>query len=125
VRAIRGAVTVDDDRADAVHAATRLLLSTLVARNGLDPGDLISALFTVTPDLTSAFPAGAARELGWADVPLLCALEIPVPGALPRCVRVLVHATTARARTAIEHVYLGGAATLRPDLVAGAAPAVE
>ena len=74
-------------------------------------------MFTVTRDLTSEFPARAARELGWLDVPMLCTMEIPVPGALPRCIRVLLHLETERGRDAIEHVYLGEARTLRPDLL--------
>jgi chorismate mutase len=81
------------------------------------PADVISALFTVTSDLTSEFPARAARDLGWVDVPLICTVEIPVPGALPRCIRVLLHIETARAKAAIEHVYLEGARVLRPDLL--------
>lgn len=118
VRAIRGAISVDVDEAGAVHAATHELLAAIVARNGLGQDDLISAVFTVTTDLTSAFPARAACEMGWTDVPLLCALEIPVPGALPRCIRVLLHVTTTRPRAAIAHVYLRHAAALRPDLAA-------
>lgn len=118
VRAIRGATTVDADTSCAISAATRELLTAIVARNALDFDDLISAVFTVTGDLTSAFPALAAREMGWADVPLLCALEIPVPGALPHCIRVLLHATTDRPRAAIDHVYLHRAVVLRPDLAA-------
>ena len=117
LRAIRGAVTVDADDPALVHAATRELLETIVERNTLDDADLVSALFTVTADLTSAFPACAARALGWTDVPLLCALEIPVPGALPRCVRVLLHVSTDRPRAAMAHVYLRDAAGLRPELV--------
>ncbi len=123
VRAIRGATTAAGDEPQAVWAATRELLVAIVERNGLTPAELISVLFTVTPDLTRAFPARAAGELGWADVPLLCALEIPVPGALPRCVRVLVHAATDRPRAAVAHVYLNGAVALRPDLAAAGPPA--
>ena len=118
VRAIRGATTVEADEACAVSAATRELLAAIVERNDVHPDDLISAVFTVTGDLTSAFPALAAREMGWTDVPLLCALEIPVAGALARCVRVLLHVTSARPRAAIDHVYLRRAVALRPDLAA-------
>ena len=117
VRAIRGAISVEVDEACAVRAATRELLATIVERNDVRSEDLISAVFTVTPDLTSTFPAIAAREMGWTDVPLLCALEIPVPGALAQCVRVLLHVTSDRPQSAIEHVYLRGAVALRPDLV--------
>ena len=117
VRAIRGATTVTIDRAAAIRAATQTLLREITARNAIAPGDVISALFTVTSDLTSEFPARAARDLGWVDVPLICTVEIPVPGALPRCIRVLLHIETERARAAIEHVYLEGARVLRPDLL--------
>ena len=121
VRAIRGATTVAADEPALVLAATRELLAELLARNAVAHEDLISAVFTVTPDLTAAFPARAARELGWTDVPLLCAAEIPVPDALPRCVRVLLHVHSARARSAIAHAYLHGATVLRPDLARVAA----
>lgn len=122
VRAVRGAITVDVDEPSAVYAATRELLGAMLERNGLGHADLISAVFTVTDDLTSAFPAVAAREMGWGDVPLLCALEIPVPGALGRCVRVLLHAASARPRAAVDHVYLRGAVVLRPDLARAPGP---
>ena len=118
VRAIRGATTVEVDDPAAVRAATAELLTAIVERNGVHPDDLISVVFTVTSDLTSTFPARAACELGWTDVPLLCALEIPVPGALPHCVRVMLHITSDRPRAAIQHVYLHGAVVLRPDLAA-------
>ena len=116
VRAVRGATTVDVDEPCAVWAATRELLDAMLERNALTSDDLISVLFTVTPDLTSTYPARVARQMGWADVPLLCALEIPVPDALPRCIRVLLHATSDRPRAAIAHAYLRGAVVLRPDL---------
>jgi chorismate mutase len=119
VRAIRGATSVAQDDPAEVRAATRELLEAIVERNGLRDEDLISALFTVTGDLTSEFPAHAAREMGWVDVPLLCALEIPVPGTLPRCVRVLLHVQSGRARSEVEHVYLGRAVALRPDIARG------
>jgi len=106
VRGIRGATTVDSDTPDQIRHATRELLETIVARNGITSADVISAIFTVTHDLTSEFPAHAARELGWLDVPLLCTLEIPVPGSLPKCAT----------RTEIRHVYLHSARALRPDL---------
>lgn len=87
----------------------------MVALNELAPADVISALFTVTPDLRSAFPAHAARELGWTDVALLCTMEIPVPGAIARCIRVLLHVETGKSRTQLRHVYLRGARALRPE----------
>ncbi len=113
--AIRGATTVDEDDATAIRVATAELLRRIVALNELTPGDIISALFTVTPDLRSAFPAHAARELGWTDVALLCTMEIPVPGAIARCIRVLLHVDTATPRQRLRHVYLRGARTLRPE----------
>jgi chorismate mutase len=115
-RAIRGATTVDSDSPDQIRNATRELLETIVARNGITSADVISAIFTVTHDLTSEFPAHAARELGWLEVPLLCTLEIPVPGSLPKCIRVLLHVQTSASREDIRHVYLHAARALRPDL---------
>jgi chorismate mutase len=115
LRAVRGATTVDADEPSQIRAATAELLQQLVAQNGLTPSDVISAIFTLTPDLRSDFPAHAARELGWHDVPLLCTMEIPVPGALTRCIRVLLHVETTRDRAAIRHVYLREARALRPD----------
>jgi chorismate mutase len=91
------------------------LLASLVKANGLDSSEVASAIFTVTPDLSAAFPARAARELGWQSVPLLDAQEIPVPGSLPLCIRVLLHWNTDKAQDEIRHVYLRGAAQLRPD----------
>lgn len=116
-RGIRGATTVNADSAPAILGATRELLARIVQLNDLSIDEIASVLFTVTPDLTSAFPAAAARELGWQHVPLLDAQEIPVPGSLPRCVRVLVHWNTHKRQDEVRHVYLRGAASLRPDLV--------
>jgi len=116
VRAVRGATTVERDEPLLVRDATRELLECIMARNAFDTDDIISVIFTVTDDLRSEFPARAARELGWSDVPLLCTMEIPVPGALRRCIRVLIHVDAACAREAIAHVYLRGARELRPDL---------
>jgi chorismate mutase len=116
LRAIRGAITVERDDPEMIYAATRELLSEIVARNAIDLDHVISVIFTVTPDLTSAFPAMAARSMGWLDVPLLCTMEIPVPGAMGRCIRVLLHLESDRKRSAIQHVYLGEAQSLRPDI---------
>ncbi|HEX6535171.1 MAG TPA: chorismate mutase [Gemmatimonadaceae bacterium] len=116
VRALRGAITVDRDEPDAIREATEALLIELARRNAVRPAQVISAIFTVTDDLRSAFPAAAARALGWRDVPLLCATEIPVPDALPRCVRVLLHVEWPATGRAPRHAYLGGAAGLRPEL---------
>lgn len=119
LRALRGATTVETDSAQAIVAGTRELLEELLARNGSTADDLVSVVFTATPDLTQAFPAAAARALGMDDVPLLCATEIAVPGATPRVIRVLIHLYTARERGQLVHVYLHGAAGLRSDLVEG------
>jgi chorismate mutase len=118
-RGIRGATTVETNSAADIRAATRELLVRLVEINGVAVEDVASALFTVTSDLTAAFPAQAARELGWQHVALLDAQEIPVPGSLPRCVRALVHWNTSKAQAEIHHVYLRGAAVLRPDWTEG------
>ena len=119
-RGIRGAITVESDSAAAILAASRDLLSQIVTANGVDPADIASVLFTVTADLSAAFPAQAARELGWHQVPLMDAQEIPVPGSLARCLRVLIHWNTTKSQAEIQHVYLGRAAALRPDLQASA-----
>ncbi len=116
VRAVRGATQVDaDDRQLILDAVAELMLE-LLARNGLDTEDLISVIFTATPDLTAEFPAYAARQAGITDVPFLCAPEIDVPGAMPRVLRVLAHVDTPAARSEVRHVYLRGAAELRTDL---------
>lgn len=116
VRAVRGAIQVErDDRQEVLDATTELLTAVL-ARNELSPDDLISVVFTATPDLTSEFPAYAARQMGITDVPLLCATEIAVPGSMPRVLRLLAHVETPLARADLRHVYLRGAAALRTDL---------
>jgi chorismate mutase len=117
VRGIRGAISVDADTPAEVLAATRELLEAILSSNGLgEYDDIISAVFTTTPDLTSAFPAEAARGLGMNHVPLLCASEIAVAGAMPRCIRVLLHVNTDRSPEEIVHVYLRDARKLRPDM---------
>ena len=117
IRGIRGATVTDIDQSEAIIEATRELLEAIFTANPtLKTADLASALFTVTEDLVSAYPARAARELGWGEVPLMCSREIPVPGSLPRCIRVLLHWNTDLPQHAIQHVYLGAAASLRPDL---------
>lgn len=116
LRALRGATSVDANSAEAIIQATRELLEALLSRNGAVADDLVSVVFTATPDLTAAFPAAAARALGMDDVPLLCATEIGVPGATPRIVRVLAHLYTDRDRSELTHVYLREAAGLRSDL---------
>jgi chorismate mutase len=113
-RGFRGATTVATNTREAILAATRELLTLLVERNAIALDDITSAFFTVTDDLDAAYPALAARQLGWDDAALLCAREIDVPGGLPRCVRVLLHANTTLPPAAIHHVYLREAVALRP-----------
>lgn len=117
VRGIRGAITVERDTPEEIHAATRRLLEAILERNGIhDPAELAALIFTVTEDLISAFPAEAARQLGMNRVPLLSAREVPVPGSLPRVIRILALWNTDAPPEAIRHVYLGKAQRLRPDL---------
>jgi chorismate mutase len=115
-RGIRGATTVEVDSADAILAATRDLLLRMVEANQVAVAEIASAIFTMTPDLIAAFPARAARDLGWQHVPLLDAQEVPVPGSLSRSVRVLLLWNTDRSQEEVRHVYLREAASLRPDL---------
>jgi chorismate mutase len=116
VRAIRGATQLEvDERGHLLERSAELVRAVLEA-NDLESGDLISILFTVTPDLHSEFPAVAGRQMGLTDVPLMCMQEIDVPHALPRVVRMMVHADSPRSREKIQHVYLHGAVSLRPDL---------
>ena len=116
MRAIRGAVQLDVDDRDHLLASVDELIREILAQNELEHDDLISMVFTATPDLHSEFPALAARQLGIGDVPLLCAQELDIEGAMPRVIRVLVHAETERAKAEVRHVYLRGAAALRRDL---------
>jgi len=116
VRGIRGATTADANTAEAIEAAVAELLATIQAENGFRLEDVAGVIFTATPDLNAAFPAAAARRLGWDRVPLLCAQEMAVPDALPLCVRVLVLINTSLGQEEVRHVYLKGARQLRPDL---------
>ena len=119
IRGIRCATTFTADEPELILQATRELLEEILAENqGMQPEDVASALFTVTDDLASTFPAQGARQMGWGLVPMLCAREIPVPGSLPRVIRVLVHWNTELPQNEITHVYLRDAVKLRPDLVA-------
>ena len=115
-RGIRGATTVEHNEREEILTATRQLLALMVRRNQIAREDVASAIFTTTPDLDAEFPALAARQLGWLDVPLLCGHELSVPGSLPRCIRVLVHWNTERTQSEIEHIYIREAVRLRPDL---------
>ena len=116
VRGLRGATTVDVDSAEKVTERSQELMRELMTENDLVEDDIISVLFTATADVTSTFPATAIREIGFGAVPLLCAAEIAVPGAMPLCIRVLLHVYTTRPRDQIHHVYLHGAQGLRDDL---------
>ncbi len=116
VRAVRGATQAAVDEREELLGATTELLMAVLERNHLSPDDLISVIFTATPDLVSEFPAYAARQMGITDVPLLCAREIDVPGAMPRVLRLLAHVETDLSRAEVRHVYLRGAAGLRTDL---------
>jgi chorismate mutase len=115
-RGIRGAITVDVDEADAILAATRELLERIVSANGLCVEDLASVVFTATPDLTAAYPAQAARDIGWHHTPLLCMQEMAVNDSVSHCIRVLAMWNTDRPPDQVHHVYLGRARALRPDL---------
>ena len=116
LRGIRGAITVRKNSKKQILAATRKLLKKLIAVNRIKTDDVASAIFSVTKDLNAEFPAIAARELGWLFTPLLCTAEVPVPGSLKRCVRILIYLNTAKKQKQIKHVYLGDAKKLRPDL---------
>ncbi len=119
IRGIRGATTVSADEPGLILEATRELLEAILAANkSMKPEDIGSALFTVTDDLASTFPAQAARQMGWSMVPMTCAREIPVPGSLRKVIRVLVHWNTETPQSEIKHVYLRDAVRLRPDLIA-------
>ncbi|MCA9197705.1 MAG: chorismate mutase [Planctomycetales bacterium] len=115
-RGVRGATTADDNSRESVLGATRQLLALMIRQNDIDPNDVASAIFTTTMDLTAEFPALAARQLGWFDVPLLCTHEIDVPGSLRKCIRVLLHWNTDKSPQDIQHVYVKEAVRLRPDL---------
>lgn len=115
-RGVRGATTADSNTREDLLKATRQLLALMIRQNGIEPADVASAIFTTTPDLDAEFPALAARQLGWLEVALLCTHEISVPGSLPRCVRILLNWNTEKPAHEIVHVYIKGAAALRPDL---------
>jgi chorismate mutase len=116
VRGIRGATTVDENAREDIISRTREMLEALIRRNNIQVEDVVSAIFSVTDDVNAEFPAVAARELGWMYTPLMCTREIPVPGSLKKCIRVLIHVNTEKQQHEIIHVYLYGAEKLRPDL---------
>ena len=113
-RGIRGATTVKRNDKDEILAATKELLQLVIEKNQLQPDDVASAIFTVTEDLDADFPALAARMLGWTEVALICTREIPVPGSLGKCIRILLHVNTERSAAEMQHVYIKGAVSLRP-----------
>lgn len=113
-RGIRGATTIEQNTREEILSATTELLQLLIRQNDLHAEDIASAIFSLTEDLDAEFPAVAARMLGWTDVPLMCAREIPVPGSLGKCIRVMLHVNTTRSLTEIQHVYIRGAVSLRP-----------
>jgi len=117
IRGVRGATTVSANEANLILAATRDLLEEMIRSNGIAAADVAAALFTATPDLNAAFPARAARELGWRHVPLMDAVEIAVPGSLPRCIRILLLWNTEKPQDEILHIYQGETRSLRPDLL--------
>jgi len=118
MRGIRGAITVERDASTDVLSATKELLNAILSANpDLSTEDIASAVFTVTNDITSAYPALAARQIGWDQVPMMCMREIPVAGSLPLCIRVLIHWDTNKLQNEIKHVYLRDAVELRPDLI--------
>lgn len=117
VRAIRGAITVQNNNAEEILQATKELLEEIIASNNINEEDVIDIIFTLTPDLNAVFPARAAREIGFTDIPLMCMSEIPVNGALEKCVRILLTLNTEKSRKEIRHIYLKDAKILRPDLI--------
>jgi len=115
-RGLRGATTVPENSAAAILEATRELLQAIVAANGIDEPEIASVIFTATPDVDAAYPAAAARRLGWTRTALMCVQEMAVPGSLPRCIRVLIHWNTDRSLDELRHIYLREARSLRLDL---------
>ncbi|NLC67897.1 MAG: chorismate mutase [Clostridiaceae bacterium] len=116
VRAIRGAITIDNNTADEILGETKNLLKRIVEVNNIGKNDIISVIFTATRDVNAIYPAVAAREMGWTDIALMCTNEMEVPGSLRMCIRVLMHVNTDIPNDKIKHVYLKGAKVLRPDL---------
>lgn len=116
VRGVRGATTADADTAEAIWSATSELMTALIAANGIDEEATASVIFTTTADLTAAYPAKAARDMGWTQTALMGCQEMEVPGGVERCIRVLLHWNTTKRQDEIQHVFLRGAVVLRPDL---------
>jgi chorismate mutase len=122
-RGVRGATTIERDSREEILTATRQLLALMIRLNDIQPADIGSAIFSTTEDVNAEFPALAARQLGWSDVPLLCTHELNVPGSLPLCIRVLLHWNTEKTQSEIHHVYIKDAVKLRPDI--STLPAVD
>ncbi len=116
VRALRGATTIESDTTDQIRTRTIALLEQMLERNAVNHDDIISVLFTATDDIHSMFPASAARDIGFGDIPLICARELDINDATPLCIRVLMHLNTTVSRSDLRHVYLEGASGLRDDL---------
>ncbi len=116
MKAIRGAIQISENTVDAIHDGVKELISTIMRANSLTPESVISVIFTSTPDLTAAFPASACREIGFESVPLIGAVEVDVPGALARVVRVMVHCESRASAISVSHIYLHGAQSLRRDI---------
>ncbi len=117
VRAIRGAITVKNNDKDEILQATKELLEKIISENNVAKEDMVDIIFTLTPDLNAVFPARAAREIGFSDVPLMCMSEIPIDGALEKCIRIMLTINTDKSQKEIRHIYLRDAVALRPDLV--------
>ena len=115
-RGVRGATTADSNSRDDMLEATTQLLALMIRKNAIASTDVASVIFTTTADLDAVFPAMAARQLGWLDVPLLCTHEINVPGSLKQCIRILIHWNTKKSQSEIDHIYVKDAVALRPDL---------
>jgi chorismate mutase len=116
IRGVRGAISISKNTKDEIVSSTMTLLRKMTDLNKIKVEDVASVIFSVTKDLNAEFPAVAARRLGWSDVPLLCTYEVDVPGALPKCIRVLMHVNSAKTQSSIKSVYLNDAKKLRPDL---------
>ena len=117
-RGVRGATTVDEDSAEAIWSGTRELLQAVIDANEIDEDDVASVIFTTTPDLTAAYPAKAARDLGWTQVALIGCQEMGVPGGIPLCIRILIHWNTPKRNAELRHIFMRGATVLRPDIPA-------
>jgi len=117
-RGVRGAITVDENSAEAIWSATTELLRDIIEANGIEEDDVASVIFTCTTDLNAAYPAKAARDMGWRQVALMGGVEMDVPGGVSNCIRVLIHWNTSKALHEIRHIFLRGAVVLRPDLTA-------